>query len=499
MCYISGCQTKIWYLARSSIEYSIESIKGYNIMNNTNDTIKTGLAKQLEARHVNMIAIGGSIGTGIFLASGYSIAIGGPGGALLAYAVMSVIVYFLMTSLGEMSTYRPSSGSFCDYSTLYVGKSFGIAMGYNYWLNWAITIAVEISAASMIMGYWFPHMNPIWFSLVFFILIVIINFFSVRVYGETEYWLSFLKVAIIVVFIVLGIFAILQHPVIGVARWTIGDAPFHNGWMGFLTAFLFAGFSFQGTELVGVASGETKNPDEVIPKAIKMVFWRLTLFYVLSIAIISLLINYTDPRLMYQHSVSMSPYTLIFSQYLSTYAGDVINLIILIAVISAANSNVYSATRILWYLGHRGQTPRIFSYIDSRGVPLIALIATVIVGSLVFLSSVVGNGVFFKYVVQISSLAGFVAWFGIALSHYKFRKNYLPQHGGTGILKYKAKFYPYAQIISMIMIAFIIVAQFVTFDTNYKLVDFIAVYSALIVFIIIYLGHKIYTYFSAFK
>ncbi len=453
------------------------------------------LNKKLEARHINMIAIGGSIGTGIFIASGYSIAIGGPASAVLAYVLMSVIVYFLMTSLCEMSVYKPSSGSFCEYSTLYVNKSFGVAMGYNYWLNWAITIALELSAAAMIMGFWYPNINPVWFSLVFFIMVVAINLFSVNIYGETEYWMSLLKVIIIILFIILGIFTVLKNPQVGMHRWTIGDAPFHNHIAGFLTAFLYAGFSFQGTELVGVASGETRDPKNAIPKAIRMVFWRLSLFYILSILIISFLINYNDPRLL-QENVSSSPYTLIFANYLSKYAGDVINFVILIAVLSAANSNIYSASRILWYLGNKGQAHRIFSYVNNRGVPMVALITTVIIGSLVFLSSLIGNGVFFKYIVQISSLAGFIAWFGIALSHYQFRKNHLSKLGGLAVLDFKAKFYPYAQIIAMCTILFIIIAQFITFEASYKIVDFIAVYSSLIIFIVIYLIHLIYTKYT---
>lgn len=452
------------------------------------------LSQKLESRHVSMIAIGGSIGTGIFLASGYSISVGGPGGALFAYALMSIIVYFLMTSLGELSTHKPSSGSFCEYTTLYVGKSFGFAMGYNYWLNWAITIAAEISAASLVMGYWFPHINGVWFSVVFFILIFLSNIFSVRVYGEVEYWMSFVKVSVIIIFIALGIFAICHEPTFGVNRWTIGDAPFHKGWLGFITVFLFAGFSFQGTELVGVASGETKDPEVTIPKAIKMVFWRLTLFYILSIAIITLLINYSDPRLASQDNVSMSPYTLIFQTYLSHHAGDIINFIILTALISAANASMYSSTRILWYLGHTGQTLDLFKLVTTKKVPIPALLATGAVGASVFVSSFIGNGAFFSYIVQISSLAGFLAWFGIALSHYKFRKNFLAKLGGEQILKYKAKFYPFAQIFSMIIIAFVIIAQFITFGENYKFFDFIAVYSAIIVFVILYLGHKIYNW-----
>ncbi len=453
----------------------------------------TDLKKQLEARHINMIAIGGSIGTGIFLASGYSIYIGGPGGALCAYIIMAIIVYFLMTSLGEMSTYKPSSGSFCDYSNLYVGKSFGFAMGYNYWFNWAITVAAEISAASLVMSFWYPNINAVWFSLLFFIGIFIANIFSVKLYGEIEYWLSFIKVAVIIVFIVLGGISVFYEPQFGTNRWFIADAPFHHGWFGLISVFLLAGFSFQGTELVGVASGETKNPETAIPNAIKLVFWRLSLFYVISIIIISLLINYNNPELASQNNIHMSPYTFVFKNYIGDFAANLINLIILIALISAANASMYSATRILWYLGKTNQAPNIVTKLTKHGIPINALFLTALIGSTVFVSSIVGNGVIFAYLVQISSLCGFLAWFGIAFSHYRFRKYVLPTLGGIKILKYRAKFYPYAQIISMIAICIIIIAQCITLNVNYGFIDFLMVYSSIIVFFILFIGHKLYS------
>lgn len=454
--------------------------------------MSTELSRRLETRHVNMIAIGGSIGTGIFLASGYTISIGGPGGALLAYVLMALIVYFLMTSLAEMSAFKPSSGTFCEYSTLYVGKSFGLAMGYNYWLNWAITIAVNVSAAALIMGYWFPGVNSVIFSIIFFVSIFICNIVSVKFFGEAEYFMSFVKVAVIIIFIVLGMFTIFQQPKFGLNHWIMGDAPFHNGFFGFMMVFLFAGFSFQGTELVGVASGETKDPAVTIPKSIKYIFWRLLLFYVLSISIITLLLPYTDPRLSYQDNLTTSPYTLIFSYYFSSYAADLVNFVILVAVLSAANASMYSSTRVLWYLGKSGQAPKIFSKVNPYAIPMVALIGSTLVGSLVFVSSIVGNGVLFANLVQISSLSGFIAWFGIALSHYQFRKKHLPRLGGLSVLPYQSKLYPYAQIFSMIAILFIIGAQFVPLMNKgeYKVLDIVVTYSSVIVFVLLYAMHK---------
>ncbi|MCE3269320.1 MAG: lysine transporter, partial [Burkholderiales bacterium] len=246
------------------------------------------LAKTLETRHLNMIALGGSIGTGIFLASGYAISVAGPGGALIAYLLISIMVFFLITSLGELSTYRPSTGTFCEYSGDYVNKPFGYAMGINYWFNWSITIAAEISAAVIVMKFWFPGGSDLAFSAIFFFVIFGLNLFTVRVFGEVEYFMSMLKVLVIITVIILGTILVFGQPKFGLNNFFIADAPFHNSWKGFFAVFLLAGFSFQGSELIGVTSGEARDPATSIPKAVKNVFWRLILFYILATVIISL-------------------------------------------------------------------------------------------------------------------------------------------------------------------------------------------------------------------
>ena len=454
----------------------------------------TKLAQKLEARHVNMIALGGSIGTGIFLASGYSISVGGPGGSLLAYAIMAIVVYFLMMSLGEMSTYQPHTGTFCKYSSQYVNPSFGFAMSYNYWFNWAITVATEISAAVILIHFWYPQASDFWLSAVLFLGVFGANIFSVNVYGEIEYLLSFLKVATVVVFILVGLYLLGEQPALIHQNWTVGDAPFHTGFLGFVTVFLFAGFSFQGTELVGVASGEAKNPHITIPRSIKMVFWRLCLFYILATFIIGSLIPYMDPSLTNQTDVMMSPFTKIFTEAGLKYAGSIINFIILVAVLSAANASMYSATRIFWYMAKEGETPKVFAHNTKKGVPLLALLVTAAIGSLIFVSSFVGNGVFFSYVVQISSLSGFIAWFGIALSHYRFRKVYLREGGKLSDLKFRAKFYPWGPIISMIILLLVIIgqAQGLLISHTVSLSGFLVTYSSVILFLVLWAAHAIY-------
>src|SRR5579875_1151560 len=223
----------------------------------------TKLKRTLRARHLSMIAIGGAIGTGLFMASGSSISTAGAGGALLAYVAVGVMVYFIMTSLGEMATLIPSSGSFETYATRFVDPALGFALGWNYWSNWATTLPAELSAGALVMKFWFPHSSAILWSGIFLALMFVLNIFSARGYGEGEYWFSIIKVGTIVLFLAAGlamIFGILGGHAVGFHNFNLGGAPFHGGFLSIFSVILVAGFSFQGTELVGLASGESDNP-----------------------------------------------------------------------------------------------------------------------------------------------------------------------------------------------------------------------------------------------
>ncbi|MCX8514238.1 MAG: amino acid permease [Burkholderiales bacterium] len=444
------------------------------------------LSKTLETRHLNMIALGGSIGTGMFLTSGVAINQAGPGGALCAYLIISLMVFFLITSLGELSTHMPSTGSFCEYSGLYVNKSYGYAMSINYWFNWAITIAAEISAAVIVIKFWFPQGSDFFFSLIFFIAIVFLNLFSVRVYGEIEWLLSIIKVSIIVIFILLGAFLVFKQPNFGAHNFVLADAPFHNGLKGFFAVFLVAGFAFQGSELIGINSGETKNPSKSIPRAVKNVFWRLLMFYILGTLIISLLIPYTD--LAVNGDIKTSPFTIVFSHYISnSLATNILNFVILIAILSAANASMYAATRSLWYMAHSSNAPAIFAKITNYGLPINALIATSLIGSSVFLSSFIGSGLLFNHLLNISSSCGFLAWFGIALSHFMFRRHFIKD---VTTLKYRAIWFPFGTIFSMILIAIVILGQGYSLIGNYTNGGFIDAYGSLILFIFLMIYYK---------
>jgi len=458
------------------------------------------LQRQLKSRHLSMMALGGTIGTGLLLASGSVIHDAGPGGAILGYLLVGFLVYFVMTSLGEMASYSPVTGSFCDYSAKLIDKAFGFAMSWNYWISWTLVVAIELIAAGIVMQYWFPATNPLLWTVLFFAFIIILNLISVRLYGETEYWMSFIKVATIVIFILVATLAIIgilgsHNSGVGFKNITIGDAPFHAGFMGFVSVFLVAGFSFQGTELVGVAVGEVKNPGKSIPKAIRSIFWRIMIFYILTITVIAFLIPYTNPLLINESStnVTMSPFTIIFSSVGLKYAASIMNVVVITAILSNANASLYTASRVMWHIGDSKSGPSFLAKINSKGVPLAAVVISSFIAALFLISSVIGSGLIFIWLINIIGLAGYIAWFGICLSHYRFRKSFILQGNKLSQLPFVARWFPIAPICAMALIIIMMVGGQISdiIYGNFSWQTFIANYSGVLLFIILYLGYKL--------
>lgn len=424
-----------------------------------------GLQRALKQRHLTMIAIGGSIGTGLFVASGATIAQAGPGGALLAYGLLGLMVYFLMTSLGELSAYEPVAGAFSTFSTRYVDEAFGFAVGWNYWYNWAIAIAVDLVAAQLVMGWWFPDVPGTVWSALFLALVFGLNNCTVRGFGETEYWFALLKVATVIVFIATGlgmIFGILtDDPPAGLANWTVGEAPFAGGFAALAGVAMVVGYSFQGTELIGVAAGEAENPQRTVPRAVKQVFWRILGFYVLAIFVVSLIIPYTDPRLLKNDlgDIAVSPFTLVFERAGLLSAAAFMNAVILSSVLSAGNSGMYASTRMLYELACAGNAPKIFAKLSASGVPRNALCATTAVAGFCFLTVYFGNETVYLWLLNAAGMGGFITWLSIAVSHYRFRKGYVAQGGDPSALPYRAPFYPFGPLFAFGLCAVIMLGQ----------------------------------------
>ncbi|MBD8586499.1 amino acid permease [Peribacillus simplex] len=443
-----------------------------------------------------MISLGGTIGTGLFLASGGAIHSAGPGGALVAYAVIGIMVYYLMTSLAEMAAFMPVAGSFRVYASKFVDPSFGFAIGWNYWYNWAITIAAELAAVVLIMKFWFPDSPSFIWSAIALITMFLINYMSVKGFGETEFWFAMIKVVTVVIFLITGVLIILGimggNDPIGFSNFTMGEGPFNGGFFTILGVFMAAGFSFQGTELLGVTAGESEDPEKNIPKAIRSVFWRILLFYILAIFVIGMIIPFTDSRLLSQ-DVAVSPFTLVFERAGLAFAASIMNAIILSSVLSAGNSGMYASTRMLWDLARDGKAPKFLGKLDKRGVPVNALIVTSLVGCVAFLASFFGDGVVYIWLLNASGMAGFVTWVGIAIAHYRFRKAYAAQGLDMNALPFRAKGFPFGPIFALVLCIIIIIGQgYQAFssdgiDWNSMFVSYIG----LILFFVLWFGYKI--------
>jgi lysine-specific permease len=465
------------------------------------------LHRGIGTRQLSMIAIGGAIGTGLFFASGGAIAQAGPGGALLAYATMGVAVYCMMQSLGEMATQLPIPGSFEAYAERFVDPSLAFAVGWNYWFSWAITLAAELVAGALIVQFWFPHSNSTLWAVGFFTVLLALNLLSVKAYAEAEYWFAGIKVVTVIIFLAVGglmITGMIGGHAIGFHNWGLSDpkngthAPFVGGFTTALAVFLVAGFSFQGTEGVGLAAAETTDPSKNVPKAIRTVFWRILLFYIGSIFVVGTLIAYTNPNLLHgdESHIAFSPFTMVFQQLprFGYYAANLMNAVILSSVLSCGNSSMYVASRMLHAMAHSRKAPKFFGTLNRRGVPVAALCATGSVSALAFFCSLVGDQKIYQIFYNASSLSGFLIWLGIAICHLRFRKAWVAQGRSVDDLKFKSKFFPYGPWLALILFVVVLFgANIGVFQTPvFSWFDFITGYLMIPAVVGFYLGHKLW-------
>ncbi|QIX00464.1 hypothetical protein AMS68_005981 [Peltaster fructicola] len=464
------------------------------------------LQRRLQSRHLQMIAIGGTIGTGLFIGSGTALATAGPAGALIAYAFVGTLVYSVMVSLGEMATFIPVSGAFTAYASRFVDKSLGFAMGWLYWFSWAITFAIELTATGLIIQYWAPDLNIGIFIGVFFVVITALNFLPVSFYGELEYWFSMIKVITVIGFIIFGICIDAGaggRPYLGFTYWNdpgafvpypVTDNDALGKFIGFWAVLIQAGFSYQGTELVGIAAGETADPRRTVPKAIRQTFYRILIFFVLTILFIGLLVPNDNGDLLNGTSdASSSPFVIAADLAGVSALPSIINAVLLTVVLSAANSNIYSGSRILVGLAQEGSAPHILGRTSAQGVPYVAVCCTAVFGLLAFLNESDNGGNAFKWLVSISGLAGFITWTCINVSHIGFMRALAAQGISRDTLPYKALWQPWFCWYGMGFNILIIITQGFTAFLPWDTATFFIDYVSLILFVVLYVGHKLIT------
>ncbi|MCL1983171.1 MAG: amino acid permease [Clostridiales bacterium] len=474
---------------------------------------KTDLHRGMNQRHLTMIGIGGAIGTGFWFASGELISSLGPGGALLLFGLVGAMVYFLMTSLGEIATYVPLSGSFETYASKFIDPALGFAMGWNYYLSWAITVTFEIVVGARILQFWYPPdvLAPWIPSLLFFILLFGLNIISAKGFGESEFWFASIKVAAIIVFLLVGVLMVFGivpgQPQGGMfVNWAYAAAEggtgtiFLGGIVLVLSKFIVAAFSFQGTELVGLSAGEAANPEKAIPKAVNAVFWRIVFFYLGGIFLVSVLVPFNDPHLIgadvdwmeYEARVAFSPFTLVFQNAGIHAAAHIMNFVVITAVLSCGNSGLFCATRMLYAMSHEGKAPKFLGKTNRRGVPQNALFVTAGIAAIGFLVDKMPNVEVYDYLLEMSGMMGMFGWLGIALCAWRFRKAFLHQGHTLDELKYKAKFYPYGPILCMVFCVMVILGTGIDALIDWAPVWALQQYLPLPLFLGLYFIYKFY-------
>ncbi|KAJ7232780.1 amino acid permease/ SLC12A domain-containing protein [Mycena haematopus] len=396
----------------------------------TPPTQRVGLHRALSARQVQMIAIAGTIGTGLFLGSGKSLAEGGPASMLICYALVGFIVYVTLLLLGEMATQYPVAGSFNAYTARFFSPSYAFALSWNYWFNDAVSVASDLTAAQLVLHFWTPQSQYTWVvSLVFWVFLVGVNATHVKAYGELEYWLSSLKVFTVLLFILLGVFVNINSN-IGTSNWRIPGAPFVGGFGGFARVFVTASFAcIRGTESLGITAGETRNPSKNMPRVVKFVFWRYGCF--------SFAFPWDYPNLS-NRSTTTSPFTIVFQQAGSTFAASFMNTVILSSVLSAGNHALFAGTRVLYGLSVANPplAPALFAWTTPAGVPLPALLLTSSVSVLCFGTSFIGSGALWGWLQNIVGVSNQIAWLSIGLASWRFRKAWIVQGRALSDLKF---------------------------------------------------------------
>lgn len=443
--------------------------KVFNEEGAAENTANSPLQRKLKGRHLQMIAMGGSIGTGLFVASGKALSQGGPAALLVAYSLIGMMLYCTVHALGELAVLFPVAGSFSAYSTRFIDPAWGFAMGWNYAMQWLIVLPLEIVAAAITIGYWNTarDISPAIWVAIFLVFITSINLFGVRAYGEAEFILSIVKVTAIVGFIILGIILDIgsgpNGSYLGGKTWT-NPGAFNNGFKGICSVFVTAAFAFGGTELVGLAAAETANPRKSLPTAVKQVFWRICLFYIVSLTIVGLLVPYDDPRLIGTSTsdAKSSPFVIAIKNAGITGLDSVMNVVILFAVLSVGSSAVYGSSRTLAALAEQGQAPKFLAYIDRQGRPLRAIGVASAMGLLAFLAASSEENSIFIWLQALSGLSSILTWGSICLAHIRFRRAWCLQGNTLSQLAFRSQPGVIGSWIGFIFNCLVLIAQFWT-------------------------------------
>lgn len=472
-------------------------------------TERNEVKRNLQARHISMIALGGTIGTGLFISTKNSL-LTGPGLALIAYLFITTLAYSVTQSLGEMATHIPISGSFTQFSARFCSPALGVANGWNYWFSWAITFALEVSVVGQIIEFWTVAVPLAAWITIFFVLVTIGNLFPVRFYGEVEFWISGIKIIAVMGWIIYALCMVCgagQQGPVGFrywrnpGAWGDGSGPWDGTtsniatgrFLAWLSSLISALFTFSGVELIGVSVGESANPRKTVPSAIKKVIWRIIIFYILSVFFMGLLVPYNDPALNSTKSVaSSSPFIIAIQNSGTKYLASIFNGVILVSVISAANSNVYSGSRVLYGLAEAGAAPKIFLKATKSGIPWVSVLFTAVFGSLGYLVLSEGGNTAFNWLLNITAVSGLIAWVNISFSHLRFMGALKYNNMTRDDLPFKAVWMPYQAYYSFVLGFMLVFVQGFTCFYGITASSFFTAYISVLLFFFTWIGAHFY-------
>ncbi|KAF9956444.1 hypothetical protein BGZ70_009874 [Mortierella alpina] len=430
------------------------------------DASQDGLKRDLRLRHMIMIAVAGTIGTGLFVTSGLTIATAGPGGALLAYTLIGIWLIFVSQAIAEIATLIPLPGAFNAWGGRIFDEAFSFQMTWMYFINWALTIPAQLSASALIVSFWLPEGStfPPWIvSLIIIILMLFINIAGIKTYGELAYWFSIPKVVTIIIFIVCGILVdagALGGHTYGFENWRIEGAPFKGGFVGFITTLVSVSYAYSGVEIIGVTAAESRNPHKHVPRSVNTVLIRIIFFYIASIFLLGSIVANDDPLLVNADgTAAQAPFTIVFAKAGFGAAAHYMNAIIFTSVFSAINSDFYVTTRMLLSLSRHGWAPTSIGYINSRGVPVIAVAVVTACSCLSLITVFVGSGIVFQWFISFIGSITLQYWLYIQLLHFRFRYCWKIQGRAVTDLPYVAWGYPYGNILGAFIGCFCIICN----------------------------------------
>jgi amino acid transporter, AAT family len=412
-----------------------------------------GLKRHLKARHIRLMALGSTIGVGLFLGSATAIQIAGPA-ILLAYLLAGMVAFVVLRTLGEMAVHEPVAGSFASYASSYINPLAGYMVGWGYWTYWVVVAIAEVTAVGIYMGMWFPDIPQWIWALSSIILMGLINLIAVKVFGEFEFWFALIKIVAIVLMIAMGSTVIFlgftnDWVPMGLSNLWQHGGFFPNGLSGFLLSLHMVLFAYVGIEMIGLSAGEAQNPKKTIPMAIDSLTWRILIFYLGALLVILAIFPWNEV------GQQGSPFVAMFERIGLREAAGVINFVVITAALSSCNAGIFSGGRLLWALSANGYAPKRFAHLSNNGVPHRAVIGTVCIPMIGVILNYFVPEKAFHYMMAAVTFVGLMVWIAILCTHFRFRASLSKEQ--LSALSYRTPWWPYSSWFALAFIALVIV------------------------------------------